>query len=179
MKHTFSVVAAPTATTVLLAGEFNGFVGEAMTKGQDGVTYTLDKDLPPGIFGYKFVLDGVWTLDPNAPTTKLVGGTLNSAIIIANQNVVKAPVAANVHVTAANTPVLGANEARSDATITNYGAKGCFLKRGTPAEVGKGIYLAGNGGSYSIDAGNLWRGRVDAICAGSDATDLAISEGNN
>ena len=60
---------APGAAGVYLAGEFNGWSDAAnLMTGQDGV-WTLDLDLEPGQYQYKFVVDGQWQADPGNPAT--------------------------------------------------------------------------------------------------------------
>lgn len=57
-----------TATSVCLAGSFNDWDPEArpLRKGRDGLWRTYIA-LPPGIYAYRYVVDGVWTNDPDAP----------------------------------------------------------------------------------------------------------------
>ena len=81
-----------------------------------------------------------------------------------------------VTATTASSTALAANTLRLDATITNYGATGCFLSRSGTATAGQGIYLAPNGGSYTIGQNNLYKGIISCITASSTTT-LAISQG--
>jgi len=86
---------APSARYVNLAGTFNDWGGTA-TIGRfdptidpmedpdgDGI-WTIIKDLPPGRYQYKFVIDrGVrWERDPNNPGTDQEGGITNSLLIV-------------------------------------------------------------------------------------------------
>ena len=65
------------ASKVLLAGSFNGWSGVAMTK--SGSTFTYTYDLEPGMYEYKFVVDGNWISDPSNPN---VTGTDNNSYIV-------------------------------------------------------------------------------------------------
>jgi len=64
-KVTFSCV-APEANTVLLAGDFTGWEGAPLTlkKDKSGV-WKASVSLLPGIYQYRFLVDGQWRDDPN------------------------------------------------------------------------------------------------------------------
>ena len=67
---------------VFLAGSFNNWDPRAtqmVDKAGDGL-YTVSVTLAPGIYEYKFVVNGVWTLDPDPDRdwTQNGLGTLNS-----------------------------------------------------------------------------------------------------
>ncbi len=68
--------------SVFVAGSFNNWdpVSHPMTEGQGGYSTTLD--LAPGLYEYKFVIEGVWTLDPDPSRdwTQNGLGTLNSVL---------------------------------------------------------------------------------------------------
>lgn len=83
---------APEAKAVYLAGSFNEWNPEdlAMEKGAEG-TWSLNLDLPPGRYEYKFVVDGAWSCgepccnDRNVECDKCVQnsfGTMNHVIQI-------------------------------------------------------------------------------------------------
>lgn len=61
---------APSAKEVYLAGSFNGWnpQKDLMQKGEDGI-WRLEVSLSSGHHEYKFVIDGVWTTDPNSIET--------------------------------------------------------------------------------------------------------------
>jgi 1,4-alpha-glucan branching enzyme len=63
-SQTFSVT-APTATSVLLAGDFTHWQEKAipMKKQADGV-WKASVKLAPGTYHYRFVVDGQWCDDP-------------------------------------------------------------------------------------------------------------------
>jgi 1,4-alpha-glucan branching enzyme len=69
----------PDARTVELAGEFSHWKTLPMTKTAGG-TWTRTLQLSPGRYGYKFVVDGDWTLDPNNPARKFVNDIEDSMI---------------------------------------------------------------------------------------------------
>lgn len=64
---TFICNVKPDARDVYLAGDFNGWQPSAeRMMGRQG-RFTLKKRLPPGEYQYKFVVDGEWQADPQAP----------------------------------------------------------------------------------------------------------------
>ena len=71
---------AGTATSVALAGSMNGWSTSAnmMTKGDDGV-WSITLTLDPGVYEYKFVVNGSWVLDP---TNGSVGGFDGNSIVV-------------------------------------------------------------------------------------------------
>ena len=70
---------APDAQSVSVMGEFNGWKAVPMTKGADG-TWTAKVSLPPGVQGYKFLVNGRdWVFDPGNAKRKTVDGVENSA----------------------------------------------------------------------------------------------------
>ncbi|MBN1504406.1 MAG: hypothetical protein JW952_05010 [Candidatus Eisenbacteria bacterium] len=75
---------APNARTAYLAGEFNNWSqnADAMTQGEDGV-FRAVKQLAPGTYQYKFIVDGTWREDPDNPakTPDPYGGS-NSVLVI-------------------------------------------------------------------------------------------------
>src|SRR2546430_3209094 len=82
-----------------------------------------------------------------------------SLSVAASSNVITTATPSTATATTTSSTILAANASRKDAVLVNYGAtNGVFLARGATATVGNGIYLAPNGGSYSIDSNNLYRG---------------------
>jgi dienelactone hydrolase len=68
------------AQSVGLAGEFNNWKAQAMTKESDGV-WIVTVSLSPGTYGYKFLVNGSdWVFDPKNPNRKTVDGIENSVI---------------------------------------------------------------------------------------------------
>ncbi|UCF77786.1 MAG: hypothetical protein JSW03_06645 [Candidatus Eiseniibacteriota bacterium] len=75
---------APDARAVYLAGEFNNWAPDQdlMTKGEDGV-FRIIKQLTPGSYEYKFVVDGTWKEDPSNPAKKADPyGGFNSVLVV-------------------------------------------------------------------------------------------------
>ena len=69
-------------SVVYLAGSFNNWDTQAtrmVDKSGDGI-YTISVMLAPGIYEYKFFVNGLWKLDPDPDRdwTQNVFGTLNS-----------------------------------------------------------------------------------------------------
>lgn len=76
------VIANAHANRVALSGEFNHWSADAtlMSRDPDG-TWRITLALPPGRHQYKFVVDGHWMADPNAPEQVADGhGATNSLI---------------------------------------------------------------------------------------------------
>jgi hypothetical protein len=72
----------PEAQTVGLMAEFNQWKGQPMTKQSNG-TWTIKVSIPPGTYGYKFLVDGKeWVFDPKNSQRKTVDGVENSSIEI-------------------------------------------------------------------------------------------------
>lgn len=78
----FEYLASP-GSQVFLAGDFNQWNPKAKMledKQQDG-TFTGAMILEPGIYEYKFVVDGIWCVDPHCPEwTQNAVGSLNSVL---------------------------------------------------------------------------------------------------
>ena len=72
------------ATAVAVAGTFNNWTPEAMTKGEDGVWTITINDLAAGDYQYKFVVNGdTWVLDPmNGNIATEADGNQNSLFSI-------------------------------------------------------------------------------------------------
>jgi len=78
-------VRAEIGKSVYLAGSFNQWnpTGKKMSdKKKDGV-YSTTIQLAPGEYEYKFVIDGVWCIDPeNVDVVPNDHGTMNSVITV-------------------------------------------------------------------------------------------------
>jgi 1,4-alpha-glucan branching enzyme len=76
---------AGAATSVHLAGDFNGWstTADPMERQSDG-TWTVTKKLPPGSYGYKFVVNGTtWKTDEANPASQDDGfGGKNSVVTV-------------------------------------------------------------------------------------------------
>jgi 1,4-alpha-glucan branching enzyme len=54
---------APQAGTVFIAGDFTGWDAKPLKQRKDG-TWWANVNLQPGVYQYKFVVDGAWQEDP-------------------------------------------------------------------------------------------------------------------
>lgn len=84
---TLTVRVADPANEVKLAGEFTGWESGAlpMTKTASGFELTLNPSakLQGGIlYGYKIIADGTWKLDPAGKYRKIIGGEMNSGLLL-------------------------------------------------------------------------------------------------
>ena len=70
-----------TPRTAELMAEFNQWKSLSMTKQSNGMWTTIKVSIPPGTYGYKFLVDEKdWVFDPNNPGRKAVDGVENSSI---------------------------------------------------------------------------------------------------
>lgn len=78
---TLSIKAQP-GLAVFVAGSFNNWDATAIPMNEDKGVYSATLTLAPGIYEYKFVINGVWTLDPDPERdwTQNGLGTLNSLL---------------------------------------------------------------------------------------------------
>ena len=61
---------APDAKRVCVAGSFNNWQPDAAPmKPQADALWTIELELPPGAYEYRFVVDGCWCDDPNDTQT--------------------------------------------------------------------------------------------------------------
>jgi len=80
---------AAAAHNVFVAGSFNGWnaTKNPLTGPNEKGEYIVDLPLAPGKYGYKFVVDGKWTLDPANSETEDNGlGDKNSVVTVAKAN---------------------------------------------------------------------------------------------
>jgi 1,4-alpha-glucan branching enzyme len=84
-KEVTFTVHAERGKTVYLAGDFNGWdpEGKKMAyKARNGL-YSATVKLAPGVYQYKFVIDGAWCADPeNVDSVANDQGTFNSVITV-------------------------------------------------------------------------------------------------
>ena len=76
---------APSATTVSIVGDFNGWSDGSLPlkRSADGRTWEIEVPLAPGRYAYAFVVDGQLARDPSAP--QAAGddfGTPNSVVMV-------------------------------------------------------------------------------------------------
>lgn len=80
---TFSVDGHPKAKKVILAGSFNNWNEEEIKMHQQGNGWVITLDLKPGIYEYKFIVDGNWNHDIKNPLYVLnQHETLNSILLV-------------------------------------------------------------------------------------------------
>lgn len=106
-------------------------------------------------------------------------GSVREEVTILPSEPIEATISSDSQVTVGNQTVvvLPANSSRKSASIVNTSDSGVvFVSFNAIAEVGKGIALYANGGSYEINTTNLYRGALTAISDTAGST-LAISEG--
>ena len=86
----FSFLPEVRGSSVYLAGEFNDWSdsqSRMLDRDSDGV-HTIDLQLKPGTYQYKFVVDGRWYKDPDNPDTAPDGfGGQNSVIVVSESSV--------------------------------------------------------------------------------------------
>ncbi|MFC1809580.1 AAA family ATPase [Candidatus Omnitrophota bacterium] len=75
-------LSAPQANCVEVAGDFSGWISLPMRKDKkDAGIWKLDVSLTPGVYEYKFIVDGEWIADPgNADTVDDTYGGVNSLL---------------------------------------------------------------------------------------------------
>jgi len=66
---TFRLKGHEDASVVVLAGSFNAWSQSQLVFGREGNEWVCRIDLDPGVYQYKFILDGDWLLDPSNPDT--------------------------------------------------------------------------------------------------------------
>ena len=76
---------APTASTVSVVGDFNGWnpTSLPLRRSADGRTWEVEVPLAPGRYAYSFVVDGALARDPSAPQALDEDlGTTNSVVMV-------------------------------------------------------------------------------------------------
>ena len=86
-----------------------------------------------------------------------------------------APVNSNVTVTSTSGPILAFNSGRKYAVIVNDSDADIYLALGVTAVVNKGILIKAAGGSYEINADNMFRGVVNGVTA-SGSKNVTVTE---
>ena len=81
----FAVHPESNAKKVLLAGTFNDWQPQRMTKKKDG-TFVSNQQLAPGEYRYRFVIDGKWVPDNDNPArVPNPYGSVDSVVQISEQ----------------------------------------------------------------------------------------------
>jgi len=82
-KTSFSLPLGRSGAKVEIAGEWDAFAAKKpMDDGLGTGTYRVELDLKPGDYGYKFIVDGSYILDPTHAYTRYVGGVENSRVTV-------------------------------------------------------------------------------------------------
>jgi len=84
------------------------------------------------------------------------------------------PVELKKELSAASQLVLPENSGRHYALLVNDGVEDAYITLGPVAFVNRGIRLNNGGGSYEINATNLYQGTISAISTGTPS--LLITE---
>ena len=66
---TFRLKGYPDASLVVLTGTFNNWSQSQLLFAREGDEWVCRVDLDPGVYQYKFIVDGDWLLDPSNPDT--------------------------------------------------------------------------------------------------------------
>jgi 1,4-alpha-glucan branching enzyme len=69
------------ASVVAVAGSFNNWNQSQILFAREGDGWVCRLDLKPGIYTYKFIVDGNWLLDPSNPdTAEDEAGNVNNVV---------------------------------------------------------------------------------------------------
>lgn len=80
---TFRLKGYADARVVALAGTFNNWNQSELLFAREGDEWVCRLDLDPGVYAYKFIVDGNWLLDPANPSTREdEAGNVNNVIEI-------------------------------------------------------------------------------------------------
>src|SRR2546423_417247 len=83
---TFRLKGHAEASVVVLTGSFNNWNQSQLLFGREGGDWVCRIDLDPGVYQYKFVVDGNWLLDPaNPDTAEDEAGNVNNVLEIKPQ----------------------------------------------------------------------------------------------
>jgi Glycogen recognition site of AMP-activated protein kinase/Domain of unknown function (DUF3471) len=83
---TFKLKGHPDASLVVLTGSFNNWHQSQLLFAREGDEWVCRVDLDPGVYQYKFVVDGDWLLDPSNPdTAEDEAGNVNNVIEVKRQ----------------------------------------------------------------------------------------------
>lgn len=73
----------PLAKQVILSGSFNNWHEQAIKMVKHGDVWKLTMKMPPGIYEYKFIVDGNWITDPDNPFSVInQHDTYNSILVV-------------------------------------------------------------------------------------------------
>jgi hypothetical protein len=78
---TFRLKGYADASLVVLSGTFNNWNQSQLLFAREGDAWVCRVDLDPGVYQYKFIVDGDWLLDPSNPdTAEDEAGNVNNVI---------------------------------------------------------------------------------------------------
>jgi hypothetical protein len=84
---TFRLKGYPDASVVVLTGTFNNWHQSQLLFGREGGEWVCRIDLDPGVYRYKFIVDGDWLLDPSNPdTAEDEAGNVNNVLEVGRQS---------------------------------------------------------------------------------------------
>ena len=79
-------VAGGRSVRVVLTGSFNNWNQSQLLFAREGDEWVCRVDLDPGVYQYKFIVDGDWLLDPSNPdTAEDEAGNVNNVIEVKGQ----------------------------------------------------------------------------------------------
>lgn len=83
---TFRLKGRAEAALVVLTGTFNNWSQSQLLCAREGDEWVCRVDLDPGVYQYKFIVDGDWLLDPSNPdTAEDEAGNVNNVIEVKGQ----------------------------------------------------------------------------------------------
>jgi Glycogen recognition site of AMP-activated protein kinase/Domain of unknown function (DUF3471) len=83
---TFRLKGHEDAAIVVLSGSFDNWNQSQLVFGREGGEWVCRVDLDPGIYQYKFIVDGDWLLDPSNPdTVEDEAGNVNNVLEVKGQ----------------------------------------------------------------------------------------------
>jgi hypothetical protein len=83
---TFRLKGYPEASLVVLTGTFNNWSQSQLLFAREGDEWVCRVDLDPGVYQYKFIVDGDWLLDPSNPdTAEDEAGNVNNVLEVKRQ----------------------------------------------------------------------------------------------
>jgi hypothetical protein len=83
---TFRLKGYADASIVVLTGSFNNWSQSQLLFGREGGEWVCRTDLDPGVYHYKFIVDGNWLLDPSNPNTvEDEAGNLNNVLEVSSK----------------------------------------------------------------------------------------------
>lgn len=83
---TFRLKGYAEASLIVLTGTFNNWSQSQLIFAREGDEWVCRVDLDPGVYQYKFIVDGDWLLDPSNPdTAEDEAGNVNNVIEVKGQ----------------------------------------------------------------------------------------------